>query len=126
MSNLDLELQKKIITEIRDKHPLDIYDDVPEGTKLPYIIYGESQVQNDMSKGTGLEIHTVNLMVFSEERGSRAAKEYINKIIEILDVDSWNIENGAIITREWQTKEAFPMIEDEMSAGSVIFKFRLA
>lgn len=61
-----------------------IYDDVPQGTPLPYLTFGQSTAR-DWSTGTeeGSE-HVLTLHVWSQSKGKKQAHEIMNAVRAVL------------------------------------------
>lgn len=64
--------------------PVPVYDDVPEGNPFPYVVIGETDVQDWGSKtGDGSE-QTLTLTAYSRERGRNGVRLLARQIYQSL------------------------------------------
>jgi hypothetical protein len=62
-----------------------IYDDVPQGTRPPYVSFGDIATRDWSTKDARAEEHFATLFVWSRERGRKQAYEIIAAIDAALD-----------------------------------------
>lgn len=66
-----------------------VYDDVPEGTSMPYINIGEETAINNGTKDKDAVEHTLTIHVWSEYRGRYEIKHIMEQVYQ-------NLHNAAI------------------------------
>jgi hypothetical protein len=88
-----------------------IYDDVPQGTREPYVAFGEIAARDWSTKdGRGAE-HFVTLNVWSRERGRRQAYDIIAAIASALDGSALTLDGHRLVnlaTASWTVLRESP------------------
>ena len=87
-----LALQKAMLSKLAADAALSallggpaIYDDVPQGTRPPYVSFGDLATRDWRTKDARAEEHFATLNVWSRERGRKEAYEIIAAIDAALD-----------------------------------------
>jgi hypothetical protein len=113
-----LALQKAIRAKLAGHAPLTlliggpaIYDDVPQGTREPYVTFGDMATRDWSTKDSDGEEHFVTINVWSRERGRREAYAIIAEIDAALDGAALTLEGHRLInlaTTFWTVTREVP------------------
>jgi hypothetical protein len=83
-----------ILAELNGPH---VFDDVPQGTTLPYITIGDIETRDwDTQTSTGHE-HMVSLHVWSRHRGRKQVQSLIASIDDALDDKALSLQNHGLV-----------------------------
>lgn len=92
----DWPLQQAIFTRLETDLSIPVYDYVPEKSKPPYVVIGDSNNNEDGAKQlVGFET-TLLFHIFSSQPGMREVKELSSRVVEsltasLLDVEGWQV-----------------------------------
>jgi hypothetical protein len=99
-----LALQKAMRAKLAAHAPLTallggpaIYDDVAQGTREPYVTFGDIATSDWSTKEIRGEEHFVTLNVWSRERGRKQAYDIIAEIDTALDGASLDLEGHRLV-----------------------------
>jgi hypothetical protein len=99
-----LALQKAMRARLAGHAPLTallgapaVYDDVPQGTREPYVTFGDIATSDWSTKESRGEEHFVTLHVWSRERGRKQAYDIIAEIDSALDGASLALDGHRLI-----------------------------
>jgi hypothetical protein len=74
-----------------------VYDDVPQGTRLPYVSFGDIATRDWSTKEARAEEHFATINVWSRERGRKEAHEIIAAIDAALDGAALALEGHRLV-----------------------------
>lgn len=101
-----------------------VFDEVPEGTPLPYIALGDDTVSDFGSKTFEGEYITHTLHVFSDYHGKKEAKDILNTALQAITVLPF--EAGTNFRVEDVTREMLEVFEDSgVYHGVMRLRFRV-
>jgi hypothetical protein len=99
-----LALQKAMRARLAGHEPLTallggaaIFDDVPQGTREPYVTFGEIATRDWSTKDGRGEEHFATLHVWSRERGKKQAYDIIAEIDAALDGAALTLDGHRLI-----------------------------
>ena len=82
-----VEVQKWIYSKLVSLG-YNVYDEVPSGADLPYIVIGDDAIVDDSDKvKQGLE-DSVNIHIWSDYKGYKELKEIVDAIVSALNFES--------------------------------------
>jgi len=82
-----VEVQKWVYSKLMSLG-YNVYDEVPSGADMPYIVIGDDAVIDDSDKvKQGLE-DSVNIHVWSDYKGYKELKEIVDAIVSALNFES--------------------------------------
>ena len=121
--------QVAVVERLKSYEPLcefvgeQVYDDVPQGTKFPYVVVGEGDsVSYDDDCNTGAD-SDVTIHVWSRYPGRKEAKQILQTIYDALNRYGLVIEGSNTILLEAEYQETF-LDPDGLTRHGVI-RFRL-
>jgi hypothetical protein len=99
-----------------------VFDDVPQGTPLPYVTFGQA-TQRDWSTGTeeGTE-HLVVLHVWSAARGKKQAHEILGAVRSALHDRPLSLAGHSLINLRHEHSEARRSSDGETIHGTARFR----
>ena len=108
MTIFQFALQSTIYTALNNDSNLtstlgaSVFDDVPENTGYPYVQIGEDQVSDFSTKDeTGSEV-TIEMDVWSRYRGSKEAKEIMDRIHTLLHDSSLTVSGTNLVNLRFE------------------------
>lgn len=98
-----LELQKSVIDRLKSDNDLSdlingVYDDVPETTGYPFIVYRDISSNDFGVKDREAQELEFQVDVWSQYRGTKEAKEIMAKVHILLhNTDALSVADGALV-----------------------------
>lgn len=132
MSYSSWNVQKAVFTALNGDAPLSaavtgVYDEVPEGTALPYVKIGDSTLTDWSGKDfTGAEqtltIHVWSGHVSSGMAGRQATKEIMALVHTVLHEASLTVANNTLVNLRFTFAEEF---QEDGTTYHGVMRFRL-
>ena len=117
-------LQKAIYDRLKSSLTCPVYDNVPDGAKMPYVTLGEDTAVDWSTKlEAGQEI-THTLHVWSEYKGMMETKQLIDSIIQALTETPLTVEGFFVVTVRLDMVETMRDPEGYRH-GVVRFRFKI-
>lgn len=99
-----------------------VYDDVPEGSALPYVVIGEDTAVNIGTKGLdGLE-HTVTIHCWSQYRGRKEVKEIMEAVYNVLHDEALSLTGSTLVNIKHEFAQT--IVENDGITRHGIMRFR--
>jgi hypothetical protein len=120
-----LALQKAVYDRLRAGLPCPVYDEVPEGAEMPYVVLGEdTAVDWSTFLVPGVEV-TQTLHVWSDYEGMAEVKQIIDQMVQALTGDPLIVEGFTVVVARLDMVEA---LRDPggFRHGVVRFRFKVA
>jgi Protein of unknown function (DUF3168) len=118
-------LQDAIYTVLKNGLTIPVYDDVKVNTTFPYVTIGEDTAVDDSSKVDSNQEFTVNIHVWSRERGRWQAKQIISDIDDLLHEQPLYLTSGSVCSVHRDSSQTFLDPDGLTIHGVVIFKVRV-
>jgi len=77
-------VQKAVYAKLSQSLSVPVYDSVPHGAQLPYVVLGEDFITDFSTKDIFGENCLLSLHVFSGYRGMREVKEIVDMVVDAL------------------------------------------
>ncbi len=127
MADASLALQRSIYALLMADPQLasmisGIFDHVPGGAKLPYIVIGEATAADWSAKGINGQRHTVTLHIWEKSRGRSEARTIMARLYDILNDADLALENGVLVLFRFDFSETLLDVDGETHHG--IMRFR--
>ncbi len=102
-----LELQKAIYDVLRLDATLGtrvsgVFDFVPQDTKYPYVVVGETTVEAWDTKGTDGADHTVTIHSWSQYGGFKEVKEIMEDVVRLLHNITLAVTGHDFVLIQWE------------------------
>lgn len=119
-----LSLQKAIYDRLKASLPCPVYDEVPDGAAMPYVVLGEDTAVDWSTKpAPGMEV-THTLHVWSDYQGMAEAKQIIDLTIQALTASPLTVEGFAVVSGQLDMAEAMRDPEG-FRHGILRFRFKI-
>lgn len=119
-----LSLQKAIYDRLKVSLSCPVYDEVPDGAAMPYVVLGEDTETDWSTKPVpGAEI-TCTLHIWSDYRGMAEAKQIINQIEQALSQSPLAVEGFNVVLSRRDMAETLRDPEGYRH-GVVRFRFKV-
>ena len=121
------EIQKSIYQALKDDVDITavvtgVYDEVPQGTKYPYIVIGEdTALQWDTGSSVGAE-STLTIHVWSRDYGRRECKEIMSLVYDVLHEAELSIDDAHAVFCYWEFAETFLDTDGKTRHGVMRFR----
>jgi len=113
------EFQKSIYQALKSAVTVNVYDYVPEKTKLPYIIIGDDKAEEYNTKlEKGWEI-TTTIHVWGGEKSMKSVKTQLSTIENALATDIDIYEFHKVVSVEAQR------VDVDLVKGTIVVKYRM-
>jgi hypothetical protein len=119
ISKLQAAIYQKLTTEL----PIAVYDAVPGGASLPYLVLGEDFVADYSTKDHVGENALITIHVFSRHQGMKEVKSIAESVIALLR-DGVAI-NGAMLCYSGLDTMRFIVEDDGIRHGVVKLRFKI-
>jgi hypothetical protein len=106
--------------------PVPVYDDVPPGAALPYVLVGDDTSANAGSKDIAGDEFTITVHCWSAARGKQQAKEIMADVYAALHRQTLTVAGFAVsmIWREFSTSLT-ERLDERHEARHVIHRYRI-
>lgn len=117
-------LQKAIYDRLKSSLTCPVYDNVPDGAKMPYVTLGEDTAVDWSTKLENGQEVTHTLHIWSDYKGMMETKQLINTIIQILTLTPLQVEGFFVVTARLDMVETMRDPEGYRH-GIVRFRFKI-
>lgn len=101
-----VDIQRAIYQRLVSQLPYPVYDSVPDGATLPYIVIGEDIGSDYSTKDFHGGDVVATIHIFSDYKGAKEAKEIADAVVEALG-DDINIENLSLASLRLENLRVF-------------------
>ena len=127
MAEAGLVLQKAIYDTLTADAALmtlvtGVFDHVPGGTNLPYVVIGEATAADWSTKDMDGQRHTVSLHVWAQGRGQAETKTIMARIYGLLHRAELTLENETLVLFRFDFSEA--LLDADGMTHHGILRFR--
>ena len=85
-----------------------IFDHVPRGTEVPYVVIGEDAVSQDRDKDNSFEEHAITIHAWTAGEGRRPVRVIQAAVQQVLDDATGLVLTGANLIRlDWEFSDNF-------------------
>ncbi len=119
-----LPLQKAIYNRLKSSLTCPIYDNVPDGAKMPYVTLGEDTAVDWSTKLENGQEVTHTLHIWSEYKGMMEAKQIMDTIIQALTSTPLQVEGFFVVSARLDMVETMRDPEGYRH-GIVRFRFKI-
>lgn len=119
-----LPLQKAIYNRLKSSLTCPIYDNVPDGAKMPYVTLGEDTAVDWSTKLENGQEVTHTLHIWSEYKGMMEAKQIIDQIIQAITSTPLVVEGFFVVSARVDVVETMRDPEGYRH-GIVRFRFKI-
>ncbi|WP_434642760.1 DUF3168 domain-containing protein [Thermoanaerobacterium thermosaccharolyticum] len=117
-------LQKAIYDRLKSSLTCPVYDNVPDGAKMPYVTLGEDTAVDWSTKLENGQEVTHTLHIWSEYKGMMEAKQIIDQIIQAITSTPLVVEGFFVVSARVDIIEAMRDPEGYRH-GVVRFRFKI-
>lgn len=119
-----LPLQKAIYNRLKSSLTCPIYDNVPDGAKMPYVTLGEDTAVDWSTKLENGQEVTHTLHIWSEYKGMMESKQIIDQVIQALTSSPLQVEGFFVVLARLDMVETMRDPEGYRH-GIVRFRFKI-
>jgi len=119
-----LPLQKAIYDRLKANLTCPVYDNVPDGAKMPYVTLGEDTAVDWSTKLENGQEVTHTLHIWSEYKGMMEAKQIIDQIIQAITSTPLVVEGFFVVSARVDVVETMRDPEGYRH-GIVRFRFKI-
>lgn len=117
-------LQKAIYDRLKSSLTCPVYDNVPDGAKMPYVTLGEDTAVDWSTKLENGQEVTHTLHIWSEYKGMMEAKQIIDQIIQAITSTPLVVEGFFVVSARVDVVETMRDPEGYRH-GIVRFRFKI-
>jgi len=119
-----LPLQKAIYDRLKANLTCPVYDNVPDGAKMPYVTLGEDTAVDWSTKLENGQEVTHTLHIWSEYKGMMEAKQIIDQVIQAITSTPLVVEGFFVVSARVDVVETMRDPEGYRH-GIVRFRFKI-
>lgn len=117
MSDTGLALQKAIFTALTAALSVSVYDHVPDGAEMPYVVLDSQQARPNEPLSSRRDEVMVYLTVWTKYRGQAQALGILNTIYDTLHQARLPMEAGRLVRSYVVRKWTEPDLSEEIHKG---------